>query len=72
MNNRLNRIIQNPETEPNYLNRGCTTLIYKGGEKEKSKSYIIIVCLPIYSKLTTFILTNKMYDHITITHIFTD
>ena len=42
---------------------------YKGGETDEVKNYRSIVCLPMYYKLMTFILTNKIYDHMTMNNI---
>ena len=60
----INHIVKNPTIAPKWFTRGRTTLLYKTGPTSKAKNYRPITCLPTYYKLTTLMLTNKIYTHV--------
>jgi len=60
-----NEIINKPETAPQWLTTGTTTLIHKSGPTNNAKSYRPITCLPTYYKTITLMLTDKIYTHLT-------
>ena len=62
----FNHICQHPESMPKWMTEGTTTLIYKKGKESLPKNYRPITCLPTTFKLLTLLLSNKIYDHITL------
>ena len=61
----INNMITSPETTPLWMTEGKTTLVYKKGEENKAKNYRPITCLPTMYKITTLIITEKVYEHVT-------
>ena len=46
------------------MTTGRTTLIFKSGEENKAKNYRPITCLLTMYKLTTLIVTERVYQHV--------
>ena len=61
----INSIIQEPDSAPEWMTEGKTTLVFKKGEENEAKNYRPITCLPTIYKLLTLIITESIYTHIT-------
>ena len=61
----INYTIKNPKEAPQWFTRGKTNLLHKKGPTTEAKNYRPITCLPTYYKLTTLLLTDRVYAHVT-------
>jgi hypothetical protein len=61
----LNDIVKHPSKSPKWFTRGKTVLLHKKGPTTAAKNYRPITCLPTYYKLTTLLLTDRVYAHVT-------
>ncbi|XP_063588611.1 uncharacterized protein LOC134765758 [Penaeus indicus] len=56
------KILQNPESAPEWLTEGTTYLLPKNQETQNPKNYRPITCLTTTYKILTSIITNRMYN----------
>ena len=61
----INSIIQEPDSAPEWMTEGKTSLVFKKGEENEAKNYRPITCLPTIYKLLTLIITESIYTQIT-------
>jgi len=61
----ITSIIQEPDSAPEWMTEGKTTLVSKKGEENEAKNYRHITCLPTIYKLLTLIITESIDTHIT-------
>ena len=61
----INHTVQHPKEAPRWYTRGRTNLLHKKGPTTVAKNYRPITCLPTYYKLTTLLLSNRVYTHVT-------
>ena len=61
----INKMMKNPETIPEWITKGKTTLIFKKGNENEAKNYRPITCLPTMYKLNTLLITERVYAHVT-------
>ena len=64
-----NVVAKDPSVAPPWLTGGRTTLIHKKGPTDVAQNYRPITCLPTIFKLLTLMLTNRIYDHVTVNYI---
>ena len=61
----MNEMMEDPNTIPEWMTKGKTTLIFKTGEQNQAKNYRPITCLPTMYKLLTLMMTERVYQHVT-------
>ena len=61
----FNDIVKHLSKSPKWFTQGKTVLLHKKGPTTSAKNYRPITCLPTYYKLTTLLLTDRVYAHVT-------
>ena len=54
------RVTDSWDEENNRILEGCTTLIYKGGDRRDPANYRQIICLPMITKIVTLAIHKRM------------
>ena len=60
----VNRLLEDPNTIPQWMTCGITWLLPKDGDSKLAKNYRPITCLPVLYKLTTSVLADKIHRHL--------
>ena len=58
-----NLLVQNPDSIPDWLSKGTTTLIPKNDKTDTAKNYWPTTCLSVFYKTLTSIIRQKIAGH---------
>ena len=59
-----NLLVQNPDSVPDWLSQGITTLIPKNDKTDQAKNYRPITCLSVFYKTLTSIIRQRIVGHL--------
>ena len=60
----LNLLVQNPDSVPDWLSQGTTTLILKNDKTDQAKNYRPITCLSVFYKTLTSVIRQRIAGHL--------
>ncbi|XP_062521983.1 uncharacterized protein LOC134196780 [Corticium candelabrum] len=59
-----NLLVQNPDSVPDWLSQGITTLIPKNDKTDQAKNYRPITCLSVFYKTLTSVIRQRIAGHL--------
>ena len=59
-----NLLVQDPDSVPDWLSQGITTLIPKNDETDQAKNYRPITCLSVFYKTLTSVIKQRIEGHL--------
>ena len=59
-----NLLVQNPDSVPEWLSQGTTTLIPKNDKTDQAKNYWPITCLSVFYETLTSVIRQRIAGHL--------